>query len=184
MSTKAMTALLWKAHTGGGESHAAAAECEGGAGSGNACELERLKQNSAYKGTPPCTGGVFDNRMLENARERRETPMSSATALIGSDYHERHFRVQLEFSLFFAVAVPAAKAAADSPVAPLLLSSEKPTRMPACLPKNSTEFGGPFASRSEHTKKQWQHGHTSICTATMNEIAPLIQQPKYRLKLS
>ncbi|KAH8021506.1 hypothetical protein HPB51_015902 [Rhipicephalus microplus] len=32
MSTKAMTALFWKAHTGGGESRAA--ECEGGAGSG------------------------------------------------------------------------------------------------------------------------------------------------------
>ncbi|KAH8029610.1 hypothetical protein HPB51_002063 [Rhipicephalus microplus] len=34
MSTKAMTALLWKAHTGGGESRTAATECEGGAGSG------------------------------------------------------------------------------------------------------------------------------------------------------
>ncbi|KAH8025055.1 hypothetical protein HPB51_002951 [Rhipicephalus microplus] len=33
MSTKAMMALLWKAHTGGGESRAAAIECEGGAGS-------------------------------------------------------------------------------------------------------------------------------------------------------
>ncbi|KAL3187411.1 hypothetical protein MRX96_025479 [Rhipicephalus microplus] len=66
----------------------------------------------------------------------------------------------------------------------LLLASEKPTRMPACLPKSSTEAGGPFVNHFEPSKNQWKHGHTSIDMATMNKIAPLIQQPKYRLKLS
>ncbi|KAH8039346.1 hypothetical protein HPB51_005676 [Rhipicephalus microplus] len=53
LSTKAMTALLWKAHTCGGESRAA--ECEGGAGSGRQARSRRRPLNCICGGQPCCS---------------------------------------------------------------------------------------------------------------------------------